>query len=416
LRDLRVGADLLRPPALFPNMTGQKVRLAALLDGPFRSFAFAYRLTSPRVAFDNTGFEDVWAQGRGRASKAPVAVPLVMSARRVTGVGDVAGGILANLRVEGVLKVTGKALTGEGLDLTSDKLKGKLSLFVDLVTGHFDVVLSGGVARYLIPGLGIVDVLTELKVVRHPSGKGTLVTGKGRAWVRRFDNRFLAGLAGGLPYLEADLVRGNDFILHFRNLVLTAPKIRVAGTGFRRRDGTFVFEGKGNQATYGAFAMSLDGRIERPKMAIRLARPSEALGLADVLLNLEPTATGFDYRAAGGSRLGAFTSRGAIQLPQGRAALIQVAALDVSSTRASGTLRFDPGGFAGQLNVAGGGLAGRLVFSPWNGLQRVAIDLTADNARFAGPPPIVIRSGRLEGVALLDPAAPRSRALLPPAA
>ena len=85
-----------------------------------------------------------------------VTVPVVLSARRVTGVGDVAGGILANLRVEGLLKVTGMALTGEGLDLTSEKLKGKLSLFVDLITGRFDVVLSGGLTRYLIPGLGIV--------------------------------------------------------------------------------------------------------------------------------------------------------------------------------------------------------------------------------------------------------------------
>lgn len=403
-RGVRIGADLLRPPALFPNMTGQKVRLAALLDGPFRSFAFAYRLTSPRVAFDSTGFEEVWAQGRGRFSKAPVTVPLVMSARRVTGVGTVAGGILANLRVQGLLKVTAKQLTGEALALTSDKVSGKLSLFVDLITGRYDVVLSGGLTRYLIPGLGIVDVTTELKVVPHPSGRGSLVTGKGRAWVRRFDNRFLAGLAGGLPYLEADLVRGNDFIVHFARLTLTAPKIRIAGTGFRRRDGTFVFEGKGVQGTYGAFAMSLDGRIERPKLAIRLARPSEALGLADVLLNLDPTEAGFAYRAAGRSHLGPFTSHGAILLPRDRPALIQVAALDVSRTRAAGALRSDPGGFTGQLNVSGGGLAGRLVFTPWRDLQRVAIDLKADNARFAGPPPILIRSGRLEGVALLDPA------------
>ncbi|MEA3008640.1 MAG: translocation and assembly module TamB [Sphingomonadales bacterium] len=402
-RDLRIGADLLKPPAMFPNMTGQKVRLVALLDGPFKTFSFAYRLTSPHVAFDATGFEDVWAQGRGRLSKSPVTVPLVMSARRVTGVGDVAGGILANLRVEGLLKVTGKALTGEGLNLTSDKLKGRLSLFVDLVTGRFDVVLSGGLTRYLIPGLGIVDVASELKVVRHPSGKGTLVTGKGRAWVRRFDNKFLAGLAGGLPYLEADLVRGNDFVLHFNNLVLTAPKIRIVGAGFRRRDGTFFFEGKGAQAAYGPFAMSLDGHIERPKMAIRLARPSPALGLTDVLLNLDPTADGFAYRAAGGSYLGPFTSNGAILLPRDRPALIQVGAINVSNSRASGALRSDPGGFTGQLDVVGGGLSGRLAFSPFNNLQRIAIDLRADNARFAGPPPILIRSGRLEGVALLDP-------------
>lgn len=401
---LRIGADLLRPAAMFTNMTGQKVRLTALLNGPFRTFAFAYRITSPRIAFDRTGFEDARLEGRGKWSKPPVSVPAIFAARRVTGIGDVAGGILANLRVEGLLKVTARTLTGQGLTLTSDKLKGRLSLLVDLVTGRYDVVLSGGITRYHIPGLGIVDVTSELKVVPGPAGKGTLVTGKGRAWVRRFDNRFLAGLAGGLPQLEADLVRGADQILHFRNLRLRAPAIGIIGNGYRRRDGTFFFEGSGRQASYGAFAMILDGRIDRPKITLRLPRPNDALGLTDVLLNLDPTATGFAYRARGGSHLGPFTSSGAILLPRASPATIQIAALDVSNTHAAGSLRADPGGFTGRLDVSGGGLDGRLLFSPVNAVQRIAVDLTAANARFAGPPPIAIRSGRLQGVVLLDPA------------
>jgi translocation and assembly module TamB len=126
-----------------------------------------------------------------------------------------------------------------------------LSLFVDLVTGNYDVILSGGLTRYFIPGLGIVDVTSELKVVPHPSGHGTLVTGKGHAWVRRFDNKFLAGLAGGLPEIETDLVRGSDLVIHFVNLRLRAPAIAIDGAGYRRRDGTFFFEGKGKQKTYG---------------------------------------------------------------------------------------------------------------------------------------------------------------------
>lgn len=411
-RTFRVGADLLRPPALFPNMTGQKVRLTALLNGPFARFTFAYRLASPRIAFDNTGFEDVTAEGRGQFSRAPVTVPIRMTARRVTGVGDVAGGILANLRVEGLLKVTSKELRGEGLSLTSDKLKSKLSLFVDLVTGKYNVALSGGLTRYFIPGLGIVDVTSELKVVPHPSGHGTLVTGRGRAWVRRFDNRFLAGLAGGLPQIETDLVRGPDLILHFVNLRLKGPSIAISGSGYRRKDGTFYFDGKGSQATYGPFTMNLDGRIDRPKLAIRLQRPNRALGLRDVLLNLDPTAAGFAYRSAGGSTLGPFTSTGTILLPQGQAALIQIGALNVGGTRASGTLRSDPGGFTGVLAVAGGGLDGKLSFDPWHDIQRIQIDLAANNARFAGPPPIAIRTGRLEGVALLDPAGTSLRGTL----
>ena len=42
-----------------------------------------------------------------------------------------------------------------------DKLAGKLALMVDLVTGNYAVNLSGGLTRYLIPGLGIVDVSTR---------------------------------------------------------------------------------------------------------------------------------------------------------------------------------------------------------------------------------------------------------------
>src|SRR5205085_5882871 len=54
--------------------------------------------------------------------------------------------------------------------------------------------------------------------------------------------------------------------------------------------------------------------------------------------------------------------------------------------------------------VSGGGLDGRLAFNPVGNIQRIAVSLTADNARFAGPPPLVIRSGKLEGAILLDPA------------
>ena len=403
-RRVRVGADLLQPRALFDNMTGQKVRLALLLDGPFARSDFAYRLTSPHIAFDQTGFEDVRAEGRGRLSQAPVTVPVRLAARRVTGVGDVAGGILANLNVQGVLKVTSRELRGEGLSLVSDKLKGKLALFVDLATGRYDVAISGGLTRYFIPGLGIVDVTSELKVVPSPSGHGSLVTGRGHAWVRRFDNKFLAGLAGGLPEIETDLIRGNDLVIRFANLRLKAPALRLSGSGQRRKDGTFVIDATGQQATYGAFTLALDGRIDRPKMAIRLAQPNATLGLRDVLLNLDPTPQGFAYRAAGGSRLGPFTSQGAILLPSGQPALIQIASLDVSATRATGSLRSDPGGFTGRLDVTGGGVGGHIGFDPVGTIQRISLDLTATAARFAGPPTITIRAGRLQAVLLLDPA------------
>ena len=52
--------------ALFPNMTGRNVRLVWTLDGPFATADYSYRLTSPHVQFDDTGFDDLRAEGRGR--------------------------------------------------------------------------------------------------------------------------------------------------------------------------------------------------------------------------------------------------------------------------------------------------------------------------------------------------------------
>jgi translocation and assembly module TamB len=150
--------------------------------------------------------------------------------------------------------------------------------------------------------------------------------------------------------------------------------------------------------------MQLDGDIARPKLALRLAAPNDTLGLANVLLNLDPTQAGFAFRANGGSRLGPFTANGAILLPKDQAALIQFAALDVSGARATGTLRADPGGFTGVLSVAGSGLSGKLSFDPVRDVQRIQIDLNAKDARLAGPPPISIRDGRVQAVVLLDPA------------
>lgn len=400
---VQLNVHLLRPPALFPNMTGSGVRLRATVEGPFATAVYDYTLTATRAAFDATGFEDVRAQGRGRFSKSPVSLPVRLTARRVTGVGDVAGGILGNLKVEGVLKVTSKTVTGSGLSLSSDKIKGKLAVLLDLVTGQYTVTVSGQLTRYLIPGLGLVDVMTDLKVVPGAGGRGTRVEGRGRAWVRRFDNAFLRSLAGGLPQIDTRLVRGPDGVLMFDRLVLTGPTIRITGNGLRRRDGTFYFKGTGDQGQYGPFAMTLDGRIERPKIDLVLARPMDSLGLADVTLNLDPDPQGFAYRAAGGSTLGPFTSNGQILLPSGRPAVISVVALDVSGTRASGALRSDPGGFTGQLTLAGGGMGGQLLFSPVGTVQRIEAHLRAEGAQFIGPPPIGIRRGKLDGAMLLHP-------------
>jgi len=109
-RGMRLGVDLLRPAALFPNMKGKDVRMVWTLDGPFATADYSYRLTSQYVQFDETGFTALRAEGRGRLSPWPMRVPIRLSARAITGVGDVAGAMLANPGIEGWLTVTPKLL------------------------------------------------------------------------------------------------------------------------------------------------------------------------------------------------------------------------------------------------------------------------------------------------------------------
>ena len=399
-RNVRLGVDLLRPRSLFPNMSGRNIRLVWTLDGAFGTAAYAYRLTAPQVQFDNIGFVAVRAEGRGTGSPWPMRVPLRMQAKAVTGVGDVAGAILANVRLEGMLLVTDKLVRGDNLTLTSNKLNGKVSLLIDLANGKFDIVISGGLSRYLIPGIGIVDVKSDLRVAPGPNNKARVV-GKAEAWVRRLDNRFFADLTGGLPRITTDLERTTDGILHFSNLQFHSPKLRLSGSGIRRRNGTFHIEASGRQAKYGPLKLVLDGRLERPKVELFLPRPNEAMGISDMRLSLDPRPEGFDYRASGGSRLGPFTSNGRILLPRGGRATIAIAALNVAGSVARGDLRSDPGGFTGQLAVSGA-LGGNLGFRPVGGNQLIEAHLTATDARFGGSPAIAIRAGRLDGTILLE--------------
>jgi translocation and assembly module TamB len=202
-------------------------------------------------------------------------------------------------------------------------------------------------------------------------------------------------------------------VVRFSNLRIRAPKLLLAGSGFRRRDGTMYFEGAGRQAQYGALRLTLDGRIERPKLAIFLPRPLDALGLREVRLFLDPNPSGFAYRANGGSTLGAWTSTGSIALPRGEPARIGVAALDVAGLRATGELSsLAGGGFDGRLNVRGPGLTGLLRFDRAGDVQRIALSFDASNARLATSPEITIGRGGLDGEVLLDPAGLVTRATI----
>src|SRR3546814_7849005 len=83
----------------------------------------------------------------------------------------------------------------------------------------------------LFRSLGVVDVTSRLQAVPGPGGHGTRLVGSGTAQMVRLDNAFFASLAGGLPKIVTRLERGPDLVLHFTDLVLTAPDIRITEIG-----------------------------------------------------------------------------------------------------------------------------------------------------------------------------------------
>ena len=399
-RNVQLRVKLRKVAALFPGTDGRGFEIRTVLDGPFKTARFDYRIDAQRFAVGDTGFEDVHAAGKGRLSDPPVDVPMTLTARRVTGVGDVAGGILRNLSLSGVLKVTGDAINGNGLRLKSDKLSGTMMLFVDLKTGRFQVTMTGGLHRYLIPGLGIVEVDTDLTAQPAPGG-GIRLVGRGAARMLRLDNGFFRSLTQGLPRVTADLERGPDMVLHMSNLVLTSPALTLRGKGYRRRDGTFHIEAVGNQASYGPLTMVLDGKIDHPTLDLRFAHPNAAMGLKDVVTHLDPTDQGFAFTGDGRSRLGPFTIGGDILLPPGGTAQIAIAQLNVSGSTAKGTLDIVDGGFAGDLAIAGGGLSGTLSLAPQSDMQRITGTITARDARLGQQ--VTVGRGKTDFDVLLDP-------------
>lgn len=400
-RQVKFDLRLLKPGALLAGLSGRQIAARAILDGGFTAPTFDYRITADRAALDETGLEGLRIAGRGRLAQQPWTIPLALTAQRVTGVGDVGGGILRNLSVTGALRFADQIITGDALRVRSDKLTSTVDVLVNLKTGRFEVGLNGRLGKYLIPGIGIVDVQTRLRVLPLPGG-GTALSGDARVDVLRLDNSFFRSLTGGLPRITAQLYRGPDRIFRFSNLRLTSPALTFAGSGYRRVDGTFHIEGTGRQRQYGPFRMVLDGPIERPRVDLLLARPNDAAGLSNVRVLLDPVGDNFNFRANGGSMLGPFTGNGAILLPKGGQSAIRIDALNVGEQRVAGTLNIVTGGFEGRLAVTGGGLNGELLLRPVGMVQRVEAHIAAVDARLGTV--ASVRRGRLDAVALLDPA------------
>ncbi|WP_022682938.1 translocation/assembly module TamB domain-containing protein [Sphingobium bisphenolivorans] len=403
LDNMLVDVKLARPQALLKNMRGRDVAARVRLDGPLAGFGYEYLLTAKQLAFSKTVIREVRADGKGwKARGGPAIIPIRLRARSLEGHGDLIAGIIRNFQLDGTLQLKDQQIVSNPMAVRSDKLRGRLIMLANLRTGRYDFGLDGQINGLAIRGLGIVDLSSKLRAVPGPKGAFTL-SGHAVARMRRLDNSFLRSLGGGLPVVRSGLSLGPDGQLHFTDLRLEAPHIGLNATGYRRRDGSFHFEGTGQHKSYGPLRLVLDGKIEKPTIDLVLQSPLKALGVTNMHAHLIPDASGYSFTAEGGSTLGAFKGDGAILLPPGGQAVVRIARVTASGVTASGDLRPVEGGLDGQLAVSGP-LSGTIGFAPVRGVQQLVLKLDATDASFDGPTVIGVRRGKLDATILLDPA------------
>jgi autotransporter translocation and assembly factor TamB len=389
-RDLRLGLALLRDTPFGPGATAAAgTRLTALVNGPMAGSALAYRLSTPRLAIGGAAFEGLEASGSGRRTGSGAVLPLAATARRVTNGG---AELLGAVRLTGTVSADGDRIGGRGLSLAADRLRSTFAFDADLGTGRVSAAGRAASEDYRLAGLGVLDVTGDWRAVND--GSGFRLAGDARGLVRRYDNEALEWAAGGPLRFQSRLEAAADGAVRLSALRLAAPRLQLGGEAVRTADGSLSAEAAGRQASLGPLSL----RFQGSRLSLLLARPSPSLGLANVRVEVEPAAQGFGYRASGGSPLGPFAARGLIAARGGRAAVLQVAALDVSGARASGALRPGGGGVAGRLDFRGR-LSGPLVLGASGGRQSIDAELVASDARLGRVP---IGSGRMGASIRID--------------
>lgn len=400
---LRLDARVRDGSTLAEGLDTQSAQLALLVDGAWSAPRIDYRLTAARITQGAIRLADVEAAGTVAAMRSGMAIPVALRIGAVSGLAPPIDRALANFRAEGIISWLDGGIGSDALRLSATGLTGRLSLRYGTNDGAVSFAINGAMPDLDLPGVGRMDLIADLTGGRPAGGGGFAARGTARAQLRRFDNEFLRGIAGGEPDVRAVISFGADAILRFSDLRVTAPQLTLTGAGQFSSDGRIIVDGRGVHGQYGPLRVAVAGPLARPRVEAWLTAPLSAMQLSNVHIVAEPDAQGFALRVDGGSLLGPFDAVGAIILPAGQSALLDVTRLTASGTSARGRLAIAPGGLVGQLVLAGGGIDGTALFSLPGAVQRIALSLTARNARFAGPPPISIARGQVQATLLLDP-------------
>jgi translocation and assembly module TamB len=396
--ELRVAARLVRPGAIAPELSGQDVRLALVLNGPFALPEVLYDLRAARLTMANTTIEGLRASGHARVRAEDIIVPVQAHAARIIGLDAVAGGTITNVTLSGEAGIAGTRLVSDNMILRSDRIDARLALAFDLARGRYLAALQGRVNNYLVDGVGLFDVNTNLDMTQSPAGFG--LRGRVAARTRRITNETVQQLLGGVGTLSAGIVMDPSGLVHINDVRLAAPALRVtSGSGLYRPNGTIDIRAAGVSRDYGPLAVRVSGAASAPRVEVAAASPG--YGLAGIRAVVRATPEGWALSAEGGSRYGPFSADVVIQSNRSPFT-IRVNRLTYAGIDFAGTLvRTAAGPFQGELTFTGSGLTGHASLGAAGRRQRIELIADANGARTPGDNPVIVQSGFIRADILL---------------
>lgn len=396
---LKLEVLLLRPAALAPNLSGRALRADLTLDGAFARPEVQYRLTAAALAMNDVVFEGLDASGKAQVRSDQVIIPVSARIARIVGMDGVAGGTLANVRIDGDLALDGTRLLSDNLKLRSDRIDAKAIVLADIGRGIYTGAFEGRINNYRVDSVGTFAVTTTADLKRV--GGGFALTGTVRARSISLVNPAVQEFLGGQAAGSSQIAYGPDGVVRFSRLRVSAPLLQVSeGQGSYVPGGALTLRAQGRSTRYGPLALELTGTLLRPRAVLLAGSPGMGIGLANVRAEIVGNDGAFRFNAKGDTDLGPLSAD--VSLIRGGRTAFQINRGDLAGIGFAGRIeQTATGPYAGLLTAEGQGLTGTVQLGADGRFQEAVIKARAQDTVLPGPARLSIGRGIVDARVVL---------------
>ncbi len=400
---LALAVNILRPAAIAPTLRASGLRATATLDGEFALPTVEYQANAASLAVNDIVVDRLSIAGKARVDADQILIPVAGRAARIRGLDTVAGGTLAEVRLDGDLAYSDGRILSDNLRLRSPRIDAKAIVIADLNRGFYTGAIDGRVNDYRIESVGIFDIDTDADLKTAPRG-GFEIAGRVRARSTRLFNSGVRDFLGGNATAVGDVRYGTDGVVRFSGVRLTAPRLRVTGgQGSYAPSGQIRLTARATSTDYGPLGVELAGTISDPRAVVRAERPGLGIGLANLVGRVTGAPNGYRLAATGDTDYGPLAAD-VVLLTAAGPLTIDVERGDLSGIGFQGRLvQSAAGPFTGRLDASGQGLGGLVRLSAAGEHQAAAINVRANNVVLPGPAGLAVGSAVVDAdVTLYD--------------